>query len=399
MIKKSVIDKYLQHFAEPEIALLDSLPIQMKWQAACVIPAFNETPEFLIRIDKSFNDQQLFVIVINQPDDAQDDTEQKTLFLHIKNNYQLSWCNQCLYLFHGNLSILVVDRFTKPILKKQGVGLARKIGMDICCYLVENQQISSPFVGTSDADAYLPHNYFQELADTEIRYSAVCFDFEHVGEQNNITEATIWYEASLQYYRAGMHYAGSTYAYFTIGSIIGINILFYAHVRGFPKLAAGEDFYLLNKLNKLAAIYFNPICKIKIHSRISNRVPFGTGPKVASLIIKNNKKTYNPLVFQSLKKIIQTMQNNNICIVDDVFTDTIEKKALYSLGFEQFQRHCIQQNMSINQSQKHFTIWFDAFKQLKYIHFLTKNDYPKLFFTLDELYLNINKFLSNSDNK
>ena len=66
--------------------------------------------------------------------------------------------------------------------------------------------------------------------------------------------ATALYELRLHHYVLGLEYAGSPYAYHTLGSCLAVKADAYAQVRGFPKRAGAEDFYLLNKLAKLGAM-------------------------------------------------------------------------------------------------------------------------------------------------
>ena len=58
----------------------------------------------------------------------------------------------------------------------------------------------------------------------------------------------------MSYYVAGLAMAGSRYAHHSLGSTIAVHAKTYAAVRGYPKRSAGEDFYLLNKICKLAPV-------------------------------------------------------------------------------------------------------------------------------------------------
>ena len=117
------------------------------------------------------------------------------------------------------------------------------------------------------------------------------------------------YEYSLRYYVAGLSYAGSPYAFHTIGSTLAVNAVHYARVRGFPRRQAGEDFYLLNKLAKVGSVRqlsAETDCEpIDIAARRSDRVPFGTGAAVGKLMELENPATefllYHPAVFGLLR--------------------------------------------------------------------------------------------------
>ena len=69
------MEKYLRHYAEPEIAALDGLvgglPDQGPWENVMVIPACNETPGFL-RAPPPCGGRSLMILVINEPVSASD---------------------------------------------------------------------------------------------------------------------------------------------------------------------------------------------------------------------------------------------------------------------------------------------------------------------------------------
>jgi hypothetical protein len=111
---------------------------------------------------------------------------------------------------------------------------------------------------------------------------------------------------------AGLRFAGSPYAFHTIGSTLAIHATAYARVRGFPKRLAAEDFYLLNKLAKVGTIRSLDSKPIWLSARTSNRTPFGTGRALerarggerdrASLSV------YHPDVFSDLGAWLQTLR-------------------------------------------------------------------------------------------
>ena len=88
----------------------------------------------------------------------------------------------------------------------------------------------------------------------------------------------------MSYYVAGLAMAGSRYAHHSLGSTIAVHAKTYAAVRGYPKRSAGEDFYLLNKICKLAPVERLAGPALSIEARISARVPFGTGPALRRLL-------------------------------------------------------------------------------------------------------------------
>jgi hypothetical protein len=391
--------KYLAHYAEQEVTLLATFPEQITYQHVLVIPAFQESIQFIERfIASSLAEQQcLLIVVINQPDNdfgQQHFQAQAQLAKGISSLGLELWQQGSLRLIsllgssinpQSNSAVLVVNRYTKPIPAEQGVGLARKIGADLAVELFLRSCIASSWIHSSDADAYLPNNYFSAHSAENIAVThsakakppaATCCDFYHYSEQPVIHQANQLYETALRYYVAGLHFAQSPYAYFTIGSILSFDIYAYCQARGFPKRSAGEDFYLLNKLAKLGTVVHIPQVKIKLDARPSERVPFGTGPAVKSIMLLTEQAQdytyYNPEVFIELKACLfaftSLWQYREEPEVWFSSLSTITQQALESIALLSFITK--QKKASKAQFDKQLIIWFDSFKTLKFIHAL-----------------------------
>ena len=116
-------------------------------------------------------------------------------------------------------------------------------------------------------------------------------------------ERALAYEATLRYYVLGLRHARSPHAFHTIGSTISVCPHAYAAVRGVPKRAAAEDFYLLQKLRTIGTIEHVRTEPIIVSPRTSHRVPFGTGPAVAAAASLDDPwmlRTYDPRAFDDL---------------------------------------------------------------------------------------------------
>jgi hypothetical protein len=311
----SNVGKYLSRYSEPEAhALLDFPPTVFEY--CVVIPVRDEKAYFLQQFVERFSDNTnpiLLILVINQPNTQYDTTLNAQLAAKAKNVFaRTTWCHQHLSLHsHSNCHLLIVDRYSRtPIPADQGVGLARKIGADIACSLYHTQQLNNALVLSTDADAQLPSHYFSACQQHNPQNtSAVVFDFTHIKDTDDQNDpcfnATQLYEKALKYFRRGLDFAGSPYAFYTLGSTLGFSIEQYCQARGFPKRAGGEDFYLLNKLAKLGTVHFQHEICISITARESDRVPFGTGPAVAKIRQLDNPSEdycyYHPAVFSCLK--------------------------------------------------------------------------------------------------
>ena len=125
-------------------------------------------------------------------------------------------------------------------------------------------------------------------------------------------------------------------------------------------------------------------CVIKLEARMSDRVPFGTGPAVKHIIaLAEEHKAYNyyhPQVFICLKTIyahLDTLyvQRMSLGLWYQNLTDDCVF-ALQTIGIETFIDK--QTHMKAVQFYKQFHIWFDAFKTLKFIHALRDNYYQNI---------------------
>ena len=390
--------KYLTHYAEPEVLSLATFPENNVYQHVIVIPAFQESTQFIERFIASVlvEQQCLVILVINQPDNdfgRQHQQEQIDLAQYIANQGQETWQHDNLRLIelcaakensakqtkNVNSSLLIVDRYILPIPAEQGVGLARKIGADLAIKLAVKGNILSSWVHSTDADAHLPNHYLSAHSSDNSALknaAATCCNFFHFSENTTIHQANQRYENALRYYVAGLTYAKSPYAYFTIGSILSFDMLAYCQARGFPKRSAGEDFYLLNKLAKLGRVTYLDNVVIKLDARPSQRVPFGTGPAVQHIMQLESQGLdyayYHPEIFTELKTVLKAFeslwknkQHPQAWLAE---LSQISQQALTHVGLLSFITK--QSTAKQEQFEKQLIVWFDSFKTLKFIHAL-----------------------------
>ena len=306
--------KYRALYAEPESALFEKLHgLSMVFGHGLTIPCFNEgkgiTPG-LRSLRPGPRGEALIVLVVNAPGGASPEsqaTNTRTL-LGIRADYGEGKSLGASVRIHSHSAgkLLVIDRSSEsPLPDGQGVGLARKIGADLLHALVDEGLIESPWIHCSDADAIFPEDYFEQTeSQSEKNEAALLYRFRHVeGDDRNAYQAALRYEISLRYYVLGLRFARSPYAFHSIGSTLAIHANAYARVRGFPRREAAEDFYLLNKLAKVGSIRPLQGQALELSSRVSSRVPFGTGAAIRRLLEQGNLElqTYAPGVFHALR--------------------------------------------------------------------------------------------------
>ncbi len=156
---------------------------------------------------------------------------------------------------------------------------ARKIGLDRALSVLDGEQ-DPVFLVCLDADTRVDAGYLSAVGAFFDRVEApgAVIDFAHQeAEDPVLREAILRYEVFLRAYVLGLRWAGSPYAFHTIGSTIACTGEAYAAVRGMSRRRAGEDFYFLNKLAKLGLVGRIGGTVVRPSPRPSLRVPFGTG--------------------------------------------------------------------------------------------------------------------------
>ncbi|RLA49001.1 MAG: hypothetical protein DRR04_03485 [Gammaproteobacteria bacterium] len=369
------------------------------WHNALVIPAYREpsaTLQHLMRLPRGI-ERTLVILVLNRPDADPDPLVNASLRVAVgelastseqPNKPVIHILNK-----HADLYVHDMEDSGGTIPAAQGVGLARKTGCDIALKWMAEGAISGEWIHSTDADALPPQDYFQQLERCNQQAVAAVYPFRHVrGDEQNRTEATALYELRLHHYVLGLEYAGSPYAYHTLGSCLAVKASAYAQVRGFPKRAGGEDFYLLNKLAKLG-----PVAKltgncIELQSRQSQRVPFGTGPAVEKITRAKHPTElplfYHPLCFVALRALLATvpdLQHVDAKGLSDLLGRRgLERSlaracsdAIEAMGLEAALTHCRRQGKSPEQFLRQFHQWFDGFRSLKFIHAIRDAGWPQ----------------------
>lgn len=265
--------------------------------------------------------------------------------------------------------------------KNAGVGLARKIGMDAVIHSLKNDK-NNPWLICLDADCQVSTNYFQKLEHTLIssNFQIATIEFQHPfwDEKNkSLQQGILQYELFLEYYRAGLQKSGFPFFFHTVGSSMACRAVPYAKCGGMNQRKAGEDFYFLHKLFPHYPHVEIPGPLVFPSTRISERVPFGTG-RFQKKWVENNEHqwiTYHPEIFQFLKTYLSesmTYLKENENEPPFVSFKNTSKWGLEWLETSQSELNLMQaKNASPNQEQrrKAFFRFFDGFMALRFVHF------------------------------
>jgi len=384
------------------------MPAGEPWQQVVVIPVCNESTDILRPLPPG-SGRSLMILVVNEtvvaPGAVSVANQRFAAEVHAR--FRMCWQSadaSGLTLYQDPASsrdLLLVDHFSegRQFPPKGGVGHARKTGADLAAYLVHQRRVRSPWIHCTDADVRLPQRYLTCSAaisdDSAQDTAALVYPFRHSVVMDNtddeIMQATQLYEYSLRYYVAGLSFAGSPYAFHTIGSTMAVNAAHYARVRGFPRRQAGEDFYLLNKLAKVGSVRqlsAETDCEpIDIAARRSDRVPFGTGAAVGKLMeLENPKKEfllYHPTVFSLLQSWLGSLPafwQARSSDIGAILSQQVLIGGLEELGATAALQHALRQSSDARQFKRQMHTWFDAFRTLKLIHYLRDHYLPSISF-------------------
>jgi hypothetical protein len=352
------------------------------------IPALAEDPGLfdtlrdLSRNDPSELGRTLVIVVVNNreiPHSPPEDIENNQVAL------------MKLRRFGEGLRLSFVDAASpgQELPEKEGVGLARKIGLDWGLEILFQNCAEQGALISLDADTRVEPNYLTAITKEFIHPTgwAGVVDYAHPVDDPSIDEsrrsAISQYELFLRYHELGLAYAGSPYAFPTIGSAMVCTGEAYAAVSGMKRTQAGEDFYFLQALAKSG-----PIRKVRgttVHpsSRPSHRVPFGTGNTIRSILGGDIEGVplYPPESYSILKRWLSTVRSH-LEEDGDGLTRLAEKIDTRLSAFLTEQNFLstwdrIRMNAkSPDRRLEQFHRWFDAFRTLRLFHRLRDRGHP-----------------------
>ncbi len=269
---------------------------------------------------------------------------------------------------------------------KDGVGLARKLGMDWGLrILAENDALDRPLI-CLDGDTRVQPNYLAGIDaffhDKKRWGGFVSYAHPLDGEGADLA-AILCYEFFLRYHALGLTWAGSPYAFPSIGSTLFVSGNAYAAVSGMNRRLAGEDFYFLQQVAKTGPVDHLDTVQVYPSSRPSHRVPFGTGRRVRRFLDATHEEyvLYHPKSYQILRRWLATAVNAlelDATALLDSAAEIAPQLARFLLeqGFQEAWPRLQQNSANPKQLQHHFHHWFDGFRTLKLVHHLRDHGYP-----------------------
>jgi glycosyltransferase involved in cell wall biosynthesis len=269
---------------------------------------------------------------------------------------------------------------------KEGVGTARKIGMDTALSFLDFTGIC-PIIISLDADTRVERNYLSSIRSyfkANPDKAGATINFEHqAGSTPEEDAAVVSYELFMRYYVEGLRISQSPYAHHVLGSAMAFRAEDYVRAGGMRRRNGGEDFYFMQAIRKIGAV--GQITETVVHpsSRASDRVPFGTGPRISQIVESGRGLMfYNPEIFLILKKLFASVD------MASATGHASFQEVLYGIDasltafliennfFHEWEK--ILNNTPKDKKKIHwaFHTWFDAFRTLKFVHFC-EDRYPE----------------------
>ncbi len=354
--------------------------------AAVVIPALAEqqnlsatlrslaaNPHRLLR-------DTLILVVVNQRDDASErETADNLATLNDLTHWKQAF---------GLDNLCWVDAATpgNRLPPKQGVGLARKIGLDLALGHLDYGE-GAPQLICLDADTLVQPDYLRAITDhfATSRAGGASLPFRHQSADTpRGQEAIERYELFLRAYVLGMELAGSPYAFHTVGSAMACRASAYAAAGGMNKRQAGEDFYFLQQIHKTSGVA--PLSGTVVHPspRSSQRVPFGTGRAVGDILVKGEDFLfYQPHLFGIVGEWLQCVASHDgadgarlLHRAGDI--SPLLRSFLQQAGFADAWDNLKRNSRDGERLMAAFHGWFDAFRTMRLMHHLTDSGFPRI---------------------
>jgi glycosyltransferase involved in cell wall biosynthesis len=342
-----------------------------------VIPSLAESDNLPLTLDSlAHNDPELLrqflvVVVVNHREDAdlQDKADNLATLemlpdLAERLPLHLAWVDAA----SAGLELPVRDG---------GVGMARKIGFDLALPLLAWNG-AAPVLVALDADTLVGDNYLGALAGHFSRTSAggAVIPFCHRNAPTPVGQEIIdRYELFLRCYVLGQSYAGSPYAFHTVGSAMACTASAYLRCGGMNSRRAGEDFYFLQQLKKTVGIAAVSGTTVYPSPRPSHRVPFGTGRSVSKALADDHGAItfYRAECFALLREWLSLATR---CLEAPVETICSAAKSISPMLVPYLEREGFMASWErISRGKRSnevllaaFHEWFDALRTMKLIH-------------------------------
>lgn len=264
--------------------------------------------------------------------------------------------------------------------KHAGVGLGRKIGMDLAIRHFLSNGKKRGVIVSLDADCTVSPNFLTAIYQAfsgDVRLNATLHGVVHrvQGEDPALEDAVRQYETYLRYFSRMLQQTGFPWYWQTIGSAFAVSADAYVKVGGMGRQQGGEDFYFLQKIFALGHIKELKEAVVYPLARFSDRVPFGTGPALQKILEEPDgvMKVYSPKSFHALGTLFG-MIDQFFRLSDQMIAALLTRlhpslvDFLNENGFMAMIADCNRNSASLSAFRKRFFHHFNAFRIIKYLN-------------------------------
>jgi glycosyltransferase involved in cell wall biosynthesis len=352
-----------------------------------VIPCFNE-PDIVHTLSSLFDCEYPgvetgVVVVVNSTEKSSDN-------VLIQNRKTISDLYSLQLQFKSFIQLFIIGVENLPE-KNGGVGWARKIGMDWAVSHFNHFGMDGGIIISLDADTLVEKNYLKSINNYFINNPldvAVTISFEHRFHpcdlrNEKVEKASVYYELYMRYYRNALIYTGFPNSIYTIGSCFAVKAGAYVLQGGMNRKKAGEDFYFLHKMVMLGKIGEIKSTTVYPSSRLSDRVPFGTGPSLQKYYegSRSVENTYPLEAFEVLKFVfsnIDKFYNYGYKLQTDILSEDATFKGFCDESkFTDEIRELINNCGSLEIFKKRFFHIFNALKVLQWLNYAAQHNFPQ----------------------
>ena len=362
--KKAITDCWIPH----------KKPQKNKYDFIISIPSYCEfdylfkTLDTINNQDRTLLDKSIVSIIINNSScEVSKDI--------INNNYDTY---KKLINSNYNFEFIAIDAFSKNNAidnKKAGVGIARKISIDIILKYMNLDTV----ICFLDADTQIPENYLYQINKSQLEHNwaSAVVDFHHLDDEVKTRELIYKYESFLKDTARSLKKAGSPYSFVPLGCTMLSRLDAYIGVGGMNVRKAAEDFYFLQELKKCYDVHYIDNIQVRPSARHINRSYLGTSKRMFDAL--NHNLNIKDLYFSKEKyKIIEIflrlILNSKDLNADLILSKTkaINQKMYLFLKKHRFESvwPSIQSSKSYNQFENQFHKWFDFLKTIKLLKYI-----------------------------
>lgn len=291
-------------------------------KAFIAIPALDELdflPQTLQCLQQqSCGDFEVFICV-NQPDSWWNNEEKRAICERNQQLMDFLQRQDCRFSLH------LLDKSSPGkgwSDRDCGVGWARKTLFESILKIADENDL----LVSMDADTTFGEHYVESLISTFMQHPqwpALAVPYYHPLTGDELADrAILRYEIYMRNCFLNLCRIGSPYSFTAIGSAIVLKIKTIKKINGITPLKSGEDFYLLQKIRKMAPIGLWNEEMVFPAARFSDRVSFGTGPA----LIKGSRGIWDsyPIYHFSLFDIIKS----NYELIDELYQEDRDTKFI-----------------------------------------------------------------------